>query len=127
MFDPLISAYDKQVDERQSWTPAARGPAPAGLGEGIVCAGGSRVGRYAGMPTISSSNSGSPANACRGLRRCTGVAVPRKGPACEDAGEPIEVLFYGSFIHLQGPEVIVEAARRTNGLPVIWTLLGPVR
>jgi len=38
--------------------------------------------------------------------------------------QPVEVLFYGSFVHLQGPEIIVEAARRHTGPGVRWVLLG---
>ena len=38
--------------------------------------------------------------------------------------KPYHILFYGSFIPLQGAEVIVQAAKQTLDLPVVWTLLG---
>lgn len=37
---------------------------------------------------------------------------------------PLSVLFFGSFLNLQGPEVIVRAAKLYRGAPVRWKLLG---
>lgn len=37
---------------------------------------------------------------------------------------PFEVLFYGSYLELQGVQTIVEAARMSLDLPVVWVLLG---
>jgi len=45
------------------------------------------------------------------------------GPA-RPPNYPLEVLFYGSFVHLQGPEVIVEAARLCDSPGIRWVLLG---
>lgn len=39
-------------------------------------------------------------------------------------GMPLEVLFYGSFLPLHGPEVIVDAASLSKDLRVQWVLLG---
>jgi len=54
-----------------------------------------------------------------------GAEEPLFSPAATRApNEPLEVLFYGSFVHLQGPEVIVEAARLYRGPATRWVLLG---
>ncbi|MEE4237161.1 MAG: glycosyltransferase, partial [Anderseniella sp.] len=52
-------------------------------------------------------------------------AISRPEPPAPIAtGRALEVLFYGSFIPLQAPQVVVEAARLYEGPPVKWVLLG---
>ncbi len=50
-----------------------------------------------------------------------GLFIPCPG---QDDSKQFEVLFYGSFLALQGPEVIIEAARLLKHLPIRFTLLG---
>jgi glycosyltransferase involved in cell wall biosynthesis len=50
-----------------------------------------------------------------------GLFIPCPG---RDDSKQFEVLFYGSFLALQGPEVIIEAARLLKHLPIRFTLLG---
>jgi glycosyltransferase involved in cell wall biosynthesis len=47
-----------------------------------------------------------------------------KEPVIRQAGEMLQVLFYGQFIPLHGIETIVEAARLMRDEPVMWTLVG---
>ena len=51
----------------------------------------------------------------------TTVFKPASAPP-EDS--PLEILFYGSFLKLQGPEVIIRAAEMTQNLNATWVLLG---
>lgn len=125
-FDPLISAYDKQVDER-----------------GKLDAGSSRAQRLLAWEQALFRRADrliadTPAHAdyfsqVLGFPR-TSIAVIYVGaeeklfkpePLAADAGDkPVEVLFYGSFIPLQAPQVVIEAARLYQGPPVKWVLLG---
>lgn len=126
VFDPLISAYDKQVDER-----------------GKLDAGSSRAQRLlawerALLQRADKLVADTPAHADY-FSQILGVAgenisvvyvgaeeaLFKPQPPTSDAGDaPIEVLFYGSFIPLQGPQVVIEAARLYRGPPVKWVLLG---
>jgi len=125
VFDPLISAWDKQVFERGKFTPdSARATrlhererrlfAAADLvladtaphREFFIETFGLAPGRVAVVPV----------GAEEGLFR---LAPPR-----DRADGIVEILFYGSFIGLQGPQTIVEAARIYEGPPVRWRLLG---
>ncbi len=126
-FDPLISAYDKQVFERGKFPADSRQGRRLRTWEArLLRSGGLRLGRHRRpMPNFSARSLVSPRQ-----KLCV-VPVgaeeelfrpqpfPVRGP---DA--PLEALFFGSFIPLQGPQVIVEAARRYQGPPVLWTLVG---
>lgn len=126
VFDPLISAFDKQVDER--------GKLAAGSARAVQLQAGER--RQFGCADRVVADT--PAHA-EYFAQVLGVAPERLDviyvgaesalfrpapPPVRDGDRPPEVLFYGSFIPLQGPQVVVEAARHYTGPPVTWTLLG---
>lgn len=125
IFDPLISAYDKQVDER-----------------GKLDAGGGRAHRLLGWERALFKRADrliadTPAHADY-FAETLGVDRERIDVVYVGAEEtlfhpqhpaargeaPCQVLFYGSFIPLQGPQVVVDAARLYQGPPVKWVLLG---
>jgi len=125
LIDPLISAYDKQVFERMKF-PEHSVQADRLLKEerelfqsaDIVLADTTEHARFF-VDTL-----------CIAHDRVHVVYVgaeeslftPAPGPP--PPNNPLEVLFYGSFIPLQGPQVIIEAARLYQGPPVSWVLLG---
>lgn len=126
LFDPLISAYDKQVDERVKLT-AGSGRARRLLAwERGLC-------KRADMVLADTSEHARYFKDVLGVppERLhvvyvgaeEGVFKPMPQPSRPRA-EVLEVLFYGSFIPLQGAQVIIEAARLYEGPPVRWTLLG---
>lgn len=123
--DPLISAYDKQVNEREKF--AADSPRAQRLlnWERKLLQSADRVladtrehARYF-AETLGVARD-----------RLHAVHVGAEQPLFSPAGtprppgNPVEVLFFGSFISLQGPGVIVEAARALGGAAVRWHLLG---
>ena len=124
IFDPLISAYDKQVWERfklQDGSPAAQKLLAWERG---LFAKADRV--IADTPSHARFFSGT-----LGVQE-ERVSIVYVGadetlfrPAPERApGFPVDVLFYGSFIPLHGANTIIEAARIYQGPPVRWSLLG---
>ncbi len=124
IFDPLISAYDKQVWERfklQEESPAAK----------RLLAWEQKLFAQADLLLADTR--------CHADFFCDTLGVSRERvrvvyvgaeescfyPAAERAPHvPIEVLFYGSFIPLHGVQTLVEAARIYQGVPVRWHLLG---
>lgn len=124
LVDPLISAYDKQVFERAKFAPQT------------VQAENLRSWEEKLFQSADAVLVDTPEHA-RFFTDTLGVAATRLHVVYVGAEEalftpapvrvpqaPLEALFYGSFIGLQAPEVIVAAARRYQGPPLRWTLLG---
>ncbi len=124
IFDPLISAYDKQVWER------AKLSAESAAGRRLLAR---ERGLFAKADLVLADT------ACHAdfFERTLGAAKEKLRVVYVGADEtlftpepvragtgPVDVLFYGSFIPLHGAEVIVEAARLYRGPPVRWCLLG---
>jgi glycosyltransferase involved in cell wall biosynthesis len=126
VFDPLISAYDKQVDERGKLDDASSRAQTLLAWERALFQRADRV--IADTPSHADY-----------FAQVLGVAKekievvyvgaeearfkPEPWPSAAADG-PLEVLFYGSFIPLQGPQVVIEAARLYQGPPLKWVLLG---
>ena len=124
LIDPLISAYDKQVFERGKFAPASvrarrllQRERDLFQGADIVLADTSEHLHFF-ADTLGVD---------RGRAHVVYVGAEEsmfRPQAPRPPHDPVEVLFYGSFIALQGPEVIVAAARRYTGPAIRWVLLG---
>jgi glycosyltransferase involved in cell wall biosynthesis len=126
LFDPLISAYDKQVDERVKLNPDSPRAKRLLAWERALFQRANRVladtpahadyfAQMLGVPTQKLAVVYVGAEESR-FRPEPLVFAAERGP--------LEVLFYGSFIPLQAPQVVIEAARLYRGPPVKWVLLG---
>lgn len=126
VFDPLISAYDKQVFERQKIAPGCATAKRLLAWERKLFQSADRV--IADTPLHADF-----------FAEALGVSRDRLSVVYVGAEEvlfkpgeerkdrqsgPLEVLFYGSFIPLHGAEVIAEAARLYDGPPVRWRFIG---
>lgn len=122
--DPLISAYDKQVDERARLAPGSARAARLLAWERRLLAGADRVvvdthGHAEYFATVLEVARERLAVVPVGADETLFAAAPM--PSADDG---IEALFYGSFLALQGPEVIVTAAARLRAARLRITMLG---
>ena len=126
LFDPMISAWDKKVLEQRKWKaeePRAR----------RLHARETRMMNAPDMVTWDTSchldfcaeQFGVPREKMRVLLTGTDETVfaPQPPPPSDPEGK-FRVLYHGAYLPLHGTEVIVEAARRTQGLPIRWDFLG---
>lgn len=126
IFDPLISAYDKQVFERKKIAPESAAARRLLAWERRLFQSADRI--IADTPLHAdyyAEELGVP------RERLSVVYVGAEETLFKQTevrnkpeNEPLEVLFYGSFIPLHGAEVIAEAARIYKGPPVHWHFIG---
>lgn len=124
IFDPLISAWDKVVFERRKFSEGSGSSRRLLAWESSLFAGADLViadtKPHAAffIDRLSAAAHRTfvvPVGAEESLFTC-------QQPVTSPADTIPEILFYGSFINLQAPEVIVAAARQVAGAR--WTLLG---
>lgn len=124
VIDPLISAYQKEVFERHKWPPGSPRALHRKKWESGLFARADLV--VADTPAHADYFQAELQVAPEKLSVLYVSAeddhfAPLPFPERQD---PLEVLFYGSFLPLQGPEVIVRAAQRIADRKIRWTLLG---
>ena len=125
VFDPLISAYDKQVYERKKFAPEDSKAITLLNWE-------KNVFQKATMVIGDTREHCNYFHTTFGVEqsRLIDIAVGAEEKFFKPATHPsdmrntITVLFYGSFLGLQGPLTIIEAAKKYNGLEVQWKLIG---
>lgn len=122
LFDPLISSYDKAVFERKKLAEGSNKAEKLRAYEGQMFQQADIV--LADTATHATffidelgANPSSTSVVIVGAEEELFAPQPYNTP-----NSPVEVLFYGSFIPLQGPEVIVKAAALAP--EINWTLLG---
>jgi glycosyltransferase involved in cell wall biosynthesis len=124
IFDPLISAYDKQVWERFKYRDTSRAAQHLLRWERKLFAKADFV--IADTPCHAAyftQTLGVPASKIFTVYVGADEEMFAPGPD-HVLSEPLDVLFYGSFLPLHGTETIIEAARIYEGPPVRWSLLG---
>jgi glycosyltransferase involved in cell wall biosynthesis len=125
IFDPLISAYDKQIFEREKL--AVEGVKARRLLEWeqrlFSCADLLLADTNAHAEFFNQTH-GVPDDRIRVVPLCADEDLfrPLQRRSAQDG--PLQILFFGSFIALQGPEVIIDAANTYQGPAVRWCLVG---
>jgi len=124
VIDPLISAYEKEAFERGKWPPGSKRSEKRRLYES---------GLFAKADMVVADTAAHADFFNQALRVSpekirilfVGAEDDRFQPRPVQAIEPpFEILFYGSFLKLQGTDTIVAAAKRTRDLNARWVLLG---
>lgn len=126
VFDPLISSFDKQVYERKKFAAdSARGRRLRTWERGLFA-----------LPDVVVADTHGHLeyfHQTLGVPRAKLLVIPvgaeeelfRSQPVpTRSTAEPLEILFFGTFIGLHGIEQVIEAIGVYQGPPVRWRLLG---
>ena len=122
--DPLISAYDKQVDERAKLASTSRAARSLRRWESALFASADRLvaDTEEHAEYFARTLSVDPARiAVIPVGADESMFRPTPQPLIEG---PLQILFYGSFLALQGPQTIIQAALRLQAHDVQFTMLG---
>jgi glycosyltransferase involved in cell wall biosynthesis len=122
--DPLISAYEKEVFERKKWPPESKPAEKKRFYESALFA----MADVVVADTPAHAEFFSQRLHVRPDRLCVlyvGAESDLFSPRPQESLEPpFEILFFGSFLQLQGADVIVKAAEMAPDLAARWVLLG---
>lgn len=126
VFDPLISAYDKQVNERRKFAPdSLRGRRLLAQERQLFQLADTVVADTRGHADYFHEVLGVPADSLHVIPVGAEESLfrPHALPLRSD-NEPLELVFFGTFIGLQGVDVLTAAIRQYDGPPVRWRLIG---
>lgn len=125
IFDPLISAYDKQVFEREKF--AAEGVKGRRLLEWerrlFNCVDLLLADTDAHAELFNQTH-GVPEDRIHVVPLCADEQLFTPEEKSGNRNVPLELLFFGSFLPLQGPQVIVDAANLYRGPQARWCFVG---
>lgn len=125
IFDPLISAYDKQVFERGKFAhDGFRGKRLLSWERNLFSSVDMLLADTDAHAEFFHQVHGLPNERISVVPLCADERLFKPQAYVNTSGRPIELLFFGSFIPLQGPQVIIEAANTYEGAPVRWSFLG---
>lgn len=126
IFDPLISSYDKQINERQKF-PAESSEAKALLQweAKLFLLADLVIADTQAHADFFSSQFGVAQEKTQVIYVSADESMFSPSPQINrKESKALDVLFYGSYVHLQGPDTIIQAVSKYQGPEVKWTLLG---
>lgn len=126
IFDPLISAYDKQVNERKKFdADSHQGQKLLAHERALFAKADIVIADTAGHAAYFSKTLAVPKTQTFVIAVGAEEALFTQVPWLKKAeSSPLEVVFFGTFIELQGVDVIADAISKYRGAAIHWRLIG---